>query len=855
MAEVEPPTIVRVPEFVAFSFLKRPGTGTSGTALKVKTNYFPIAKLPQKDIHHYDVSITPDCPPAVNRRVFEVMIEKYLEGKLGGVRPVYDGRANAFAPQEFPFRAATLEVILPERNGGGSAKASARRTPQEFRVKLRWAASINMQEIDDYLHGKTTIGPNILMGITAIDIVFRNQPGIKFVSTARSFYFPKDTRPLGKGAEVWPGFFQSARPGPNRMLLNVDTSATAFFRSGSLIRFAVEVLQLRSPSDLKTGLPDRQRKILEKDVRNLRIKVTHRGDFQPKFKIMKLSPLPAAQTMFEDADGKSMSVVQYFQQHHNMRLEYPNLPCVTVRKGSQLPMEICEVMEGQRYNRKLSDMQTTEMLKFTTQPPDRRAEKIIRGLEMLRFKENPDLQSFGIEVTERMLEIPARLIPTPQVCYNPKGKDPTAVPRDGVWNLIGKKVSTGSALKVWGVLSFAGERMCPTPQLQAFVRELAVTCQDTGMDIQEKEPPIKYDNPQGDIEQILRAFYQFVGNRYKQRPQMVVCILPSTGQPLYAEIKRVSDTVLGIPTQCLQVKHTKMPKKQYCANVCLKMNVKLGGANSYLNTREVPFISERPTIVMGADVTHPSPGDNTRPSIAALVASLDSQAARYTASIRVQQARTEVIADMGNMVKEVLRQFYVATKGKKPERILFYRDGVSEGMFDQVMKMEMNSIRTACTEIEPGYAPTITFLVVQKRHHTRFIPMDSRSADKSGNCKAGTLIETDIVHPTEFDFYLLSHAGLQGTSRPTHYYVLHDDNKFTADSIQSLTYKMCYLYCRATRAVRVVPAVYYADIMCERARFHTKSENWADTASVESTESDKVYQKVVPELASVMYFM
>lgn len=57
--------------------------------------------------------------------------------------------------------------------------------------------------------------------------------------------------------------------------------------------------------------------------------------------------------------------------------------------------------------------------------------------------------------------------------------------------------------------------------------------------------------------------------------------------------------------------------------------------------------------------------------------------------------------------------------------------------------------------------------------------MNANEADRSGNCRAGTVVDTDIVHPLEFDFYLQSHGGLKGTSRSAHYHVLHDENAFT----------------------------------------------------------------------------
>ena len=37
----------------------------------------------------------------------------------------------------------------------------------------------------------------------------------------------------------------------------------------------------------------------------------------------------------------------------------------------------------------------------------------------------------------------------------------------------------------------------------------------------------------------------------------------------------------------------------------------------------------------------------------------------------------------------------------------------------QVLQHELRSVREACMKLEEGYQPGITFIVVQKRHHTR----------------------------------------------------------------------------------------------------------------------------------------
>lgn len=110
--------------------------------------------------------------------------------------------------------------------------------------------------------------------------------------------------------------------------------------------------------------------------------------------------------------------------------------------------------------------------------------------------------------------------------------------------------------------------------------------------------------------------------------------------------------------------------------------------------------------------------------------------------------------------------FYKSTGGYKPLRIILYRDGISEGQFLHVLQHELTAIREACIKLEAEYRPGITFIAVQKRHHTRLFCADKREqSGKSGNIPAGTTVDVCITHPTEFDFYLCSHQGIQVSSK------------------------------------------------------------------------------------------
>ena len=86
-----------------------------------------------------------------------------------------------------------------------------------------------------------------------------------------------------------------------------------------------------------------------------------------------------------------------------------------------------------------------------------------------------------------------------------------------------------------------------------------------------------------------------------------------------------------------------------------------------------------------------------------------------------------------------------------------------------------------------------------------------------------------------------AHNGLQGQVRPTHYTVVYDENRHTADAMQQGTHTASYLYARATKAVSLVPPAYYADLACERGRYYLNdlfnTGSW-EKASSRGSKSD-----------------
>ncbi|TPX63495.1 hypothetical protein SpCBS45565_g06583 [Spizellomyces sp. 'palustris'] len=848
-------------------FPRRPGFGSAGRQLQVRTNFFPVLSLPGQNIHHYDVQIQPDANPRINRRLYALWEDLNRNGILKNTKPVFDGRKNIFSPRCLPLKddQANFTLELPEEDEDIRSR-KFQRGPRKFRISICKVGEINMHRLHLFLEGKSHEAPHD--AVMALDILLRHRPSMLYTTVGRCFYTPEGSASIANGAELWQGFHQSIRPSQHKMLLNLDVSATAFLEAGPVVDVVARILGKGRADDIRQPFNERDRYRVEKTLKNIKVVTTHRGNSKRRWKIAKITTTPTSRTLFpiKEDGGREESVSNYFKERYGVILQYEHFPCLVVgdpAKHVYLPMEVCRVVPGQRVLRKLNEKQTADMIRFTCQPPHVRSNKVSNGFNLLLTHDNEYLQDFNVKIGREMATVNARVLPTPILSYHPTSRESSIAPREGSWNLRDKKVAQGAILNSWAVVVFGSEREVAVYNVQKFLRELISTCRDTGVDIRQLQPPIRHANPLGNIEAILKAAFMDAGNASNHKPQLILVILPNTGVPLYAEIKRIADTVIGIATQCMQAKHVFAAKKQYCANICLKLNVKLGGMNCFLGSAQLPFVAERPTIIFGADVTHPAPGDHNKPSIAAIVGSMDAQCSRYAAAIRVQKGRQEIIKDLGGAVVELLRTFYQFC-GSKPQRILFYRDGVSEGQFGEVVREEELTPDRVSYFVE-DYRPTVTFVIVQKRHHARFFPLRKEDADKSGNVLPGTVVETGITHPAEFDFYLASHPGLQGTSKPTHYHVLHDENHFTADGLQELTYRLCYLYCRATRAVSVCPPAYYAHLVAARARFHFMGDNWSDIASershmpggpIMSLEALTAnYGLVKPDLAKVMYYM
>nr|AID68365.1 argonaute 1 [Samia ricini] len=802
------------PDLPVLTCPRRPNLGHEGRPIMLRANHFQIS-MPRGFVHHYDVNIQPDkCPRKVNREIVETMVHSYNK-IFGALKPVFDGRNNLYTRDPLPIGTdrVELEVILP---GEGKDRV--------FRVTIKWVAQVSLFALEEALEGRTRQIP--YDAILALDVVMRHLPSMMYTPVGRSFFSSPEGyyHPLGGGREVWFGFHQSVRPSQWKMMLNIDVSATAFYKAQPVIEFMCEVLDIRDINDQRKPLTDSQRVKFTKEIKGLKIEITHCGSMKRKYRVCNVTRRPAQMQSFplqlENGQTVECTVAKYFLDKYKMKLRYPHLPCLQVgqeHKHTYLPLEVCNIVPGQRCIKKLTDMQTSTMIKATARSAPDREREINNLVRRANFNTDLYVKEFGLTISNNMMEVRGRVLPPPKLQYGGRVSSlgGQALPNQGVWDMRGKQFFMGVEIRVWAIACFAPQRTVREDALKNFTQQLQKISNDAGMPIIGQPCFCKYATGPDQVE----PMFKYLKSTFVQL-QLVVVVLPGK-TPVYAEVKRVGDTVLGMATQCVQAKNVNKTSPQTLSNLCLKINVKLGGINSILVPSLRPKVFNEPVIFLGVDVTHPPAGDNKKPSIAAVVGSMDAHPSRYAATVRVQQHRQEIVHEMSSMVQELLIMFYKSTGGFKPHRIIMYRDGISEGQFIHVLQHELTAVREACIKLEAEYKPGITFIVVQKRHHTRLFCADKKEqSGKSGNIPAGTTVDLGITHPTEFDFYLCSHQGIQGTSRPSHYHVLWDDNHFGSDELQCLTYQLCRTYVRCTRSVSIPAPAYYAHLVAFRARYH-----------------------------------
>ncbi|KAK4440322.1 protein argonaute 2 [Sesamum alatum] len=851
--------------------IRRPDKGgsISNKSIGLLVNHFAVEFDPEGTIFHYNVNVKPESSndnrlgnKTLRKSGMRLIMDKLFSRKalFRDLNAGYDGEKNMYSLVELPTGNFEVEISEGEEIRSGS-----------YSITIHLANKLMLSRLNDYIRGILPHIPrDILQGM---DLVMKENPSRRRISVGRSFYSSeyRTENDLSGGVAAYRGFQQSLKPTSQGLALCLDYSVLAFWKPLPVIEFLIEHLKRQFTVDhVKT-----RRQEVNNALKGLKVRVTHRRTKQ-KYTIAGLTAEDARVISFQrvDPEGKNppetIRLVEYFKDKWDKDIMYQDIPCLelgTEKKSNKVPMEFCVLVEGQRYLKEPLDKNVDRLLKKLSLPKPKERKNAID--EMVKADDGPCgsvTRNSGIRVHTEMTGVEGRVLHAPDLKIGGDRSVQVNVQKCQ-WNLLDRTLVDGKTVERWALLDFTDGDRGNRLQASAFVNNLMGRC--NSLDIQMAEPLLYQVTRMNELssvnrlEKLLRFVVEKCGTKAQGKLQMIVCVMTRT-DPGYKYIKWVAETRIGVVTQCCLSSQANKGQDQYLANLCLKINAKLGGSNFEL-MGDLPHFDKRDHVMfIGADVNHPGPMNKSCPSIAAVVATVNWPAAnRYAARVSPQAHRSEEITNFGTMCLDLVNTYYRLNK-VKPRRILVFRDGVSEGQFEMVRSQELADLKGAICDGK--YQPAITLVVAQKRHQTRLF-VEKENDGVSGNVPPGTVVDTKIVHPQDFDFYLCSHHGGLGTSKPTHYYVLRDENAFTSDELQKLIYDMCFTYARCTKPVSLVPPVYYADLVAYRGRMFqevvlgtqssmSSSPSVAASTSASSTPSfDPSFYTLHPDLENIMFFV
>ncbi|KAI8811587.1 Piwi domain-containing protein [Cladochytrium replicatum] len=574
-------------------------------------------------------------------------------------------------------------------------------------------------------------------------------------------------------------------------------------------------------------------------LKGLTIKI--RGPLERKKKLATIMTENALTYSFKN-EHKTRTVQQYFLERYNVRLARPELNLVRFGMDTAIPMELCHIEPGQFARGRLNAEQTRRMLDLAKKAPSA-YQNLIKAAQRGMFSSVP----FNLATENEPVSVNGMRLISPDIQFkdghtiNDKEKESAS------WNIRDRRVIHGLSLKIWMLVN-VGERH--HERISGFIEEFGSAMEKNGLMGMKRPIDVEHINPH-QLDDFIVRFPNQAGL------QMVIWLLDSEDSQMYAKIKRFCDVKLGSPSQCMQKAKIFRGNKvdpSYLGNIALKINLKLGGNNWSLLRNQVPILASAPTMIVGADVSHPSAMERAfgQPSIAAVVASM-SWRGDFATSLRLlphrpgSRAVMDIITNLHEMMMEQFCRFRDLV-GCAPRKVIFFRDGIDAGAFQYARDIELAAVRSAFFEVFEGQTGDITFLILNKRHQARFFPARSQDAinGKPGaNVKPGTYVDSNVTIPGNlgFDFYLISHASPLGTARPVHYHVLEDDSHFSADELIDLGNKLAYNYQRATKGVKLPAPVYLAHLACKRATCYFDNATEGSEAASSSSDPTELYNR------------
>ncbi|KAK6727815.1 hypothetical protein RB195_005470 [Necator americanus] len=796
-----------------------------------------IKSLP-KEVYHYRVSLTKitdrktrdltrgqkqDYAVQLRRRVcmslFNTATKKRADlfPRSSKYAYIYDCGNSLYMKQSLPDDRGDASIkieLLPEDITSKNTKAYLGTACLKVEVEFQFTHILNPCLVGEVEQIRET--QRLLEVITSAGMV-KNEDHILFGNKAYERSSQRDVA-LSQGKVVKCGLEKNCRAvdsaGETLAMLQIGAKKSPFFAQTSVVNFCENFLGLDSRRGLSLEDALRNRRTASdvmKQLKDIAVRTLHTETPRVLY-IHGLSKENALQVKF-DYEGEEVTVNEYFLRRYKRHLQ-PN--------GAVFhPMEVLEIERGQRVTTEKQTPQISEtMIKECQLPPLAMKKHVDEILDGACLENNSQyIHEWGIKISSRPMRALAKRFFPPAISYGGSMNVQPNHHGDLQWRLGAREQFTEPARLdgKWTFLIF--DHCVRSTDAQSFIDALTKYSSQHGVQISSRHVEIREASSEveSDIDSIMKQMSGSV--------KFVMFTTKIKLDPVHDLMKRL-EAQYGVITQHLSQQTLMKAIGQKGAfmvlgNLCLKLNLKLGGVNHNLRVSE-HFLSANSNLrnvdatlfpktrmFVGFDVSHAGPQSfadrqmkrpQSEPTVVGMAFTV-GEPTKIRGSYWMQEPRHATISDIASNFAAALMVFYKETNGL-PHDIIVFRSGVSEGEFKKAAK-EMIEMQKAFVEVNHlyrhgMYSPSLTCLVVQTKSNYRIVPtkIDSNARPMDQNVPCGTVVE-DVMHPAYNEFLIVPQKAIQGTARALRCtLVTHSRGTsgqlLSMDELEQITNILCY---------------------------------------------------------------
>ncbi|CAD8057992.1 unnamed protein product [Paramecium primaurelia] len=496
-----------------------------------------------------------------------------------------------------------------------------------------------------------------------------------------------------------------------------------------------------------------------------------------------------------DSKGKQQFITmdQYFKQRYNYDIKNKKAPLLVIEdtktnRKVYLVAELC-IMAGIPDN--LNEFTRKQIQKECQTNPKDRFEKIKKmlfdlinrqpqtGLTMQKLKEE-----FGIDINSAPQYVKAKQLRPPNIVFGNQNVMPQGDKENFSFNCNNQSAFIKRyevRIAIISPFDFDCEEF--TQNIHELILKYGIK-----MGVQTKCHYLsgQRQNYIAEIEQTIMKYVPHTTN-------MIVIVLNRYMKNCYAPLKKMCmSEKFGVLTQMVSTDSISKQKKglfSIIQKLAIQMMDKVGNC---LWTVQLPQKWPDNTMIVSVIIE--------KGKFAGMLSSLDKSYSRYYSQMSTKIVEKCLIKDIGDMMKISFLQ-YKQENGCFPQKIIYFRDGLSDESISHLLQYETREIILAANQL-CQFGDQIIIINIQNTNITKLF---REERDQYFNAPAGTVVDSEIT-TKNYEFILVPVYSSRGCPRPILYRVIYDTIKIPMEQLQDFVYGQCYNYQNWTGSIKL-PAI------------------------------------------------